>query len=169
MHKKLTATHDLAVEVARLLTEQGLTMATAESCTGGGIGATLTDLAGSSQWFSGGVISYSNSAKAALLEVPAALIESYGAVSAEVVEAMAQGGCRALRADICVAVSGVAGPSGGSKDKPVGTVWIAWAQTSGAVSSRLYSLDGDRSRVRKSTINEALKGLIETISISPLH
>jgi nicotinamide-nucleotide amidase len=149
----------LAVAVAHRLTQSGLVMATAESCTGGGIGAVLTNLAGSSQWFVGGIISYNNSAKINLLGVPTAVLDTSGAVSETVVEAMAMGGCRALKADVCVAVSGVAGPDGGTPEKPVGSVWIAWAQSNGAVSSKLFQFVGNRQSVREQTIVVALEGM----------
>lgn len=151
--------HDLIAALGRRLTQNGLTMATAESCTGGGIGAELTNLAGSSKWFAGGIISYSNSAKVNLLGVPAGVLQTSGAVSQAVVEAMAMGGCRALDTDLCVAVSGVAGPDGGTPDKPVGSVWIAWAQSDGAVVSELFQFVGNRQSVREQTIVAALDGM----------
>jgi len=156
---------ELATEVARTLSDKGLTLATAESCTGGAIGALLTSLAGSSIWFNGGIISYSDSSKINLLGVESEAIDAYGAVSQEVVEAMAIGGCKALAADVCVAVSGIAGPSGGSVEKPVGSVWIAWCGPgigmSIVVSSRLYQLDGSRKEIQSVAVRMALKGIIK--------
>ena len=150
----------LAGDVGRMLIEKGLTLATAESCTGGAIGALLTGLAGSSSWFSGGVISYSNSVKTNLLGVAPSLIENYGAVSQEVVEAMAKGGRKAMGTDLCVAVSGIAGPAGGSVEKPIGTVWVAWCDGNNAVTSKLYQLSGDRHEVQKAAVRMALAGII---------
>ena len=155
---------ELANEVARSLSNKGQTLATAESCTGGAIGALLTSLAGSSTWFNGGIISYSNSSKINLLSVESKVIDSNGAVSQEVVEAMAIGGRKALAADVCVAVSGVAGPSGGSVEKPVGSVWIAWCgpgiDMSMRVSSQLYHLDGSRKEIQSIAVRMALMGII---------
>jgi len=149
MHNNLVSDssqeQQLATEVARMLVKKSLTLATAESCTGGAIGALLTSLVGSSAWFNGGVISYSNASKIKLLNVNPDAIDTYGAVSQAVVEAMAIGGCQALTADLCVAVSGVAGPSGGTSAKPVGSVWIAWCGPEQRLTSGLYHFDGDRS------------------------
>jgi len=153
----------LASEVARLLIEKNFTLATAESCTGGAIGALLTTLPGSSSWFNGGIISYSNAAKTSLLGVGSDIIEKYGAVSQEVVEAMAKGGRAAFTADISVAVSGVAGPGGGTHDKPVGYVWVAWCSGKGELTSQLFYFDGERSQVQKQAVREALKGVKVTL------
>ncbi|HIG36520.1 MAG TPA: CinA family protein [Oceanospirillaceae bacterium] len=159
MSNQLQKQHDLILALGGRLSQKGLIMATAESCTGGGIGAEITAVAGSSGWFSGGIISYSNSAKINLLKVSSGLLEAHGAVSEAVVEAMALGGCRALNADVCVAVSGVAGPSGGTAEKPVGSVWVAWAQSNGAVASELFQFVGNRQSVRQQTIAAALEGM----------
>ncbi|HCH32959.1 MAG TPA: damage-inducible protein CinA [Oceanospirillaceae bacterium] len=159
MPSKLQKQYDLIEALGRRLTQNGLTMATAESCTGGGIGAEITAVAGSSGWFSGGIISYSNSAKINLLKVPSAVLQTHGAVSEAVVEAMALGGCKALNANLCVAVSGIAGPDGGSAEKPVGSVWVAWAQADGAVASELFQFVGNRQAVREQTIAAALEGV----------
>ena len=151
----------LATEVARLLVYKGLTLATAESCTGGAIGALLTSLAGSSAWFNGGVISYTNRVKIDLLNVDPDTIETYGAVSQEVVESMAIGGRRAMSTDLCVAVSGVAGPGGGTDAKPIGMVWIAWCGHGTGLTSRLYHLHGSRKEIQSAAVRMALKGIIE--------
>ena len=156
----LTQDQELAAEVARMFVDKGLTLATAESCTGGAIGALLTSLPGSSVWFNGGIISYSNSAKINLLSVEPESIEAYGAVSQEVVEAMAIGGCKAMEACVCVAVSGIAGPDGGTPEKPVGSVWIAWFGNGPVVSSRLYHFEGGRIEIQTAAVREALKGII---------
>ena len=141
-------------------------VATAESCTGGGIGARLTDLPGSSAWFAGGIISYSNNAKHKLLGVAEASIQDHGAVSEQVVLQMAQGACTQLTADLAVAVSGVAGPTGGSVEKPVGTVWIAWAwqDSQRGATSRCFHFSGDRDAIRQAAITAALRGLIRQLT-----
>ena len=153
----------LASELACLLTDAGLTLATAESCTGGAIGALLTALPGSSSWFNGGIICYSNSSKINLLGVESRAIDEYGAVSQEVVEAMAAGGRAAMQTDFCVAVSGIAGPGGGTNEKPVGSVWIAWSSSGGMVESQLYHFSGDRREVQRIAVSTALKGIISRL------
>ena len=153
----------LVNELATLLLDRSWTVTTAESCTGGMIAAALTDVAGSSTWFNQGVISYSNKAKIDLLDVDEALLQQYGAVSEQVVEAMAAGACRAAGANIAIAISGIAGPGGGSKDKPVGTVWIAWALSSGNVSSAQFLFNGARNSVREAALMAALHGTIQCI------
>ena len=130
-----------------LLRERGLTLATAESCTGGLVGARLTDVAGSSDVFVGGAIVYSNAAKEASLGVPAALIAEHGAVSAEVAAAMAQGARERLGADVAVAVTGVAGPGGGTDEKPVGLVFVHASGPMGDLGQRL-DFPGDRETIR---------------------
>jgi nicotinamide-nucleotide amidase len=135
---------------------------TAESCTGGLIAKTFTDLAGSSDWFDRGFVTYSNAAKHEMLGVPASLIEDYGAVSEAVANAMASGALRHSEADYAVAVTGVAGPGGGSEEKPVGTVWIAVASAD-QLQAQCHHFDGDRAAVREATllaVLEALLGLV---------
>ena len=141
------------------LRAQGLRLATAESCTGGMIAAACTTIAGSSDWFERGFVTYSNAAKAEMLGVDAALIAAHGAVSAEVARAMADGALAHSHADLAVAVTGVAGPGGGSKDKPVGTVWLALARKGRAANAELLRLQGDRSAVRTQTVAHALQWL----------
>ena len=164
MHNNLVSDssqeQQLATEVARMLVKKSLTLATAESCTGGAIGALLTSRAGSSAWFNGGVISYSNASKIKLLNVNPDAIDTYGAVSQAVVEAMAIGGCQALGADLCVAVSGVAGPGGGTFAKPVGSVWIAWCGPEQRLTSGLYHFDGERTQIQRAAVRMALQGVI---------
>jgi nicotinamide-nucleotide amidase len=138
-------------------------MATAESCTGGLIAATCTDLAGSSVWFERGFVTYSNAAKTELLGVDEALIAQHGAVSETVARAMAQGAVARSRAQVALAVTGVAGPSGGSVEKPVGTVWFGWATPSGVVT-QMQRFDGDRAAVRQATVRHALRRLIELLA-----
>jgi nicotinamide-nucleotide amidase len=148
--------------VADLMLKKQYFLATAESCTGGLIAAACTDLAGSSQWFDRGFITYSNAAKMDMLGVDAALIEQFGAVSDQVAAAMAQGSVKHSAAQVSVAVTGVAGPTGGSVEKPVGTVWIGWC-VDGQTTTELCHFDGDRATVRALTVQRALQGLIERL------
>uniref|UniRef100_UPI003F876168 CinA family protein n=1 Tax=Alicycliphilus soli TaxID=3228789 RepID=UPI003F876168 len=138
-------------------------LATAESCTGGLIAAACTDLAGSSQWFERGFVSYSNAAKTELLGVPAALIAQHGAVSEPVARAMAEGAVAHSAARVAVAVTGVAGPTGGSPDKPVGTVWFGWC-IDGVTHSELRQFAGDRAAVRAQTVRHALGRLAQWLA-----
>ena len=135
---------------------------TAESCTGGLIAKTLTDLAGSSDWFERGFVTYSNQAKNEMLAVPSSVIEDYGAVSEPVAAAMATGALRHSHADYSVAVTGIAGPDGGSEEKPVGTVWIAVASADEVIANR-FQFSGDREAVRVATLVAALEALIDLI------
>ncbi|MDP2262296.1 MAG: CinA family protein [Hydrogenophaga sp.] len=151
--------------VERLATElkaRGWMMATAESCTGGLIAGACTELSGSSDWFERGFVTYSNAAKTELLGVPAALIAADGAVSEAVARAMAAGALRHARAACAVAVTGVAGPTGGSAEKPVGTVWFGWATPAGVWAERML-LPGDRAAVRQATVQHALAGLLQRL------
>ena len=141
----------------------GLTMTTAESCTGGLVAGCLTEIAGSSDVFECGLVTYSNTAKTGLLDVPAALIEKYGAVSAEVAEAMARGALVHTRADAAVAVTGVAGPGGGTAEKPVGLVHFGAVRRGGAARQRREVFAGDRTAVRLSSITAALDMLDELL------
>lgn len=152
--------------LAKLLQERQWMLATAESCTGGMIAAACTDLAGSSVWFERGFVSYSNAAKTELLGVLPELISQHGAVSEAVVRAMAQGALTHSRAEVSVAVTGVAGPGGGSADKPVGTVWFGWATPAGVVTeTRCFG--GDRAAVRSATVGHALIRLLELLKALP--
>lgn len=155
--------YKLAEQLGRALMEKSWTVTTAESCTGGLVAAALTDIAGSSAWFHQGVVTYANVAKAELLGVEDDLLIAHGAVSEPVVEAMALGAKRKARADIAVAISGVAGPGGGTTDKPVGTVWIGWAFGLAEVQSTHYLLTGDRMAVRDAALIEALRGTIQRV------
>jgi nicotinamide-nucleotide amidase len=153
-----------AVEaLAALLMARGERLVTAESCTGGLIAACCTELAGSSVWFDRGWVTYSNEAKTELLGVPAALLAEHGAVSEPVALAMAHGALAhtpsGRGADWAVAVTGIAGPTGGSAAKPVGTVWIAWAHRNGAAHAQCHHFEGDRAAVRAATADHALAGL----------
>jgi nicotinamide-nucleotide amidase len=137
-------------------------MATAESCTGGWIAKVLTDAAGSSQWFDGGIVAYSNAAKTALLGVSAATLAAHGAVSEETVRAMAEGARERFGAQLAVAVSGIAGPTGGTPDKPVGTVHFGWAAP-GRVTAARRVFSGGREAVRRQTVALALERLVDLV------
>ena len=152
----------LVLRLAELLPSKGWMMATAESCTGGLIAGACTDLAGSSVWFERGFVTYSNEAKSELLGVDAALIEAHGAVSEPVARAMAEGAVARSRAQASVAVTGVAGPSGGSAEKPVGTVWFGWS-VDGRTRTERRRFDGDRAAVRAATVHYALQTLVELL------
>ncbi|HEX3140250.1 MAG TPA: CinA family protein [Rhizobacter sp.] len=149
--------------LAHVLRERGLHLVTAESCTGGLIAAACTSIAGSSDWFERGVVSYSNEAKSELLGVPAALIAKHGAVSAEVARAMAEGALAHSSADLSLAVTGIAGPSGGTPDKPVGTVWLALARRGEPAQAVLLQLPGGRSEVREQTVDRALQAVLSAL------
>lgn len=150
-------------QLAELMLSRGWMLATAESCTGGMIAAACTDLAGSSNWFERGLVSYSNAAKTELLGVPKALITQHGAVSEAVARAMAQGAVNHSPAQVSVAVTGVAGPGGGTADKPVGTVWFGFC-VNGQLSSELCLFEGDRAAVRTATVRHALASLIKRLA-----
>jgi nicotinamide-nucleotide amidase len=154
----------LARAVGDRLSARSETLVTAESCTGGWIAKACTDVAGSSRWFEGGVVAYSNALKLACLEVPSDLLATHGAVSEPVVAAMARGGLARLGGTVVVAVSGVAGPDGGTPEKPVGTVWLAWGRrdNDGAVriETRGERFPGDRDEVRRWTVRVALERLL---------
>jgi nicotinamide-nucleotide amidase len=169
MEARLTTTplsnqgHDVPAAIgllADLLLKKGWKLATAESCTGGMIAAACTDLAGSSGWFERGFVTYSNEAKIESLGVDPALIASQGAVSEVVARAMAFGAIRHSHAQVSVAVTGVAGPSGGSRDKPVGTVWFGF-QADGLLSSETRLFAGDRAAIRAATVRHALNRLLQ--------
>ncbi|MCQ2443929.1 MAG: CinA family protein [Mailhella sp.] len=152
----------LVLGLAARLRERRMICATAESCTGGLIGAMLTAVPGSSEWYAGGVVSYANSVKEGVLGVSGTVLSSCGAVSSPVVEAMAEGVCRLVGADAACAVSGVAGPGGGTPGKPVGTVWIGWS-VRGRTDSKCFHFPGDRAEVRRRTAEAAIAGLAERI------
>lgn len=157
----LTLVETLAAE----LKSRGLMMATAESCTGGLIAGACTELSGSSDWFECGFVTYSNAAKVELLGVPAELIDTHGAVSEPVAHAMAAGALAHSRARLAVSVTGVAGPTGGTAEKPVGTVWFGWATPQGVFTEH-QRFDGDRAAVRQATVAHALAGLLQRLPSS---
>jgi nicotinamide-nucleotide amidase len=154
----------LAQEVAAALRRQSLMVVTAESCTGGWIAKTLTDLPGSSAWFDAGVVTYSYGAKEALLGVNPRTLERTGAVSEETVLEMVSGALARFGAGMAVAVTGIAGPSGGTPEKPVGTVWIGWKRRGGYARAKLFHFAGDREAVRRQTVAAALAGIRETLT-----
>ncbi|KLN57187.1 CinA family protein [Variovorax paradoxus] len=156
----------LVAATAELLLKKGWMLATAESCTGGLIAGACTELAGSSAWFERGFVSYSNAAKTELLGVDAALIEAHGAVSEPVARAMAEGAIARSAARAAVAVTGVAGPTGGSPEKPVGTVWFGWS-VDGQVRTERRRFDGDRAAVRAATVHYALQTLVGLLGPHP--
>ena len=156
----------LAEAVVNDMTEAGKAVSTAESCTGGWVAKALTDIPGSSAVFHYGVVSYSNGAKEHILGVNNATLEEHGSVSQPVVEEMAQGAVNLSGADIAVAISGIAGPTGGTKEKPVGTVWIAWAIRDGGkirVETHRANFDGDRELIRELTVVHALQGVLDRL------
>ncbi len=166
----MTMRHDdealamLTATVAAELKAHGRLLATAESCTGGWIAKLCTDLAGSSAWFERGLVTYSNEAKQDLLGVSASDLYRFGAVSEEVAAAMATGALRFSRADCALAVTGIAGPDGGTPDKPVGTVCFGWAMPDEIVQTERHRFEGDRDAVRRATVATALSGLLNRMA-----
>ncbi len=158
-----TRLSSLAADLGAALYARNWKLVTAESCTGGWISVAVTDVAGSSDWFDRGFVTYSDAAKAQMLGVSTALLETHGAVSEPVVRAMAEGALQRSDARVAVAVSGVAGPGGGSADKPVGLVWIAWS-VDARTWARSFRLPGDRHDVRLQSVKHALWGLLERVA-----
>ncbi|WP_298939887.1 nicotinamide-nucleotide amidohydrolase family protein [uncultured Psychromonas sp.] len=156
---------ELAQVLGEKLTNAGLVATTAESCTGGGVAYAITEISGSSLWFDRSFVTYSNGAKTQMLGVEDLLIQECGAVSKEVVNAMAIGAIKNSDADIAVAISGIAGPDGGSEEKPVGTVCIAWYNAHSGHKTETYLFVGDRSEVRTQAIRLALLGLIDNVDM----
>ncbi|GAB7022136.1 CinA family protein [Salidesulfovibrio brasiliensis] len=147
-------------ELGELLSLEDDTLATAESCTGGLIASTLTDVSGSSEWFRGGVVAYANEVKENILGVPQSELQTHGAVSEEVVKHMAMGVQKAVGANVSVAVSGIAGPTGGTPEKPVGTVWIAWAINGSVARTKHNVFFGTREEIKNQTVMHAVNGLL---------
>lgn len=141
--------------------KNNIKVACAESCTGGWVASAIVSEAGSSEWFDCGVVSYSNAAKEKFLGVEPKTLEHYGAVSKEVAQDMALGLLQRCDADMTVAITGVAGPTGGSDDKPVGTVWFAWTKRSGGMQTAHHVFDGDRTSIREQAVLIALQGLMD--------
>lgn len=153
----------LALAVGRALERAGLVLTTAESCTGGWVAQAVTAVAGSSGWFDRGFVTYSNAAKSEMLGVPAETLARDGAVSEATVHAMAEGALARSRAQAAIAITGIAGPSGGTPDKPVGTVWFAWAVRGRATRAERHQLRGDRAAIRRRSVAIALAGLLKLI------
>ena len=151
----------LTRQLAALMLANDYQLATAESCTGGGIAQLMTSLPGSSQWFERGFVTYSNDSKREMLEVANDILENYGAVSEECAVAMAKGAVNQSHADFALSVTGIAGPDGGSIDKPVGTVCFGWSQRNAETLSARVVFDGDREQVRQQTIVMAIQGLLD--------
>jgi len=154
---------DLAEQLGQCLTAKGMKLATAESCTGGWMAKIITDIPGSSAWFSASVVSYSNEAKQSLLGVNADTLDEFGAVSGETVLEMSDGLFEHTDADVAVSVSGIAGPDGGSEDKPVGLVWLSWGKRDKSVFANPFQFDGDREAVRQQSIKQALNCLLDLL------
>jgi len=150
---------DLVRVLAKAMQHRGLHLVTAESCTGGWIAKLVTDLPGSSAWFDAGLVTYSNEAKQHLLGVSSATLEQFGAVSAETAREMLAGALVHSTADVAVAVTGIAGPDGGTPDKPVGTIWIGWQRRGAEADTRCFHYVGNRDAVRRQTVAAALSGL----------
>ncbi len=159
----INAIKSLVLETAQVLKQQGLTLATAESCTGGGLSYWLTSVPGSSDWFERGFVTYSDVAKVEMLSIRRTTLETFGAVSAETAREMAEGALKHSHADLSIAITGIAGPTGGTPDKPVGTVWIAWAKQDGATIEEMRIFSGDRQDIRLHAIAIALEKLIEIV------
>ena len=149
---------ELSQKTGELLLANGQILVTAESCTGGGVASAVTDVAGSSEWFDRAFVTYSNEAKMEMLGVRSETLEQYGAVSRQVVEEMAHGALIHSRGTVSVAISGIAGPTGGSEEKPVGTVWFAWQQGEQKVQ-QVHLFSGDRAAVRAQACVVALEGI----------
>jgi len=162
----LFSTEERGIEeiVLDLCRERGLTLGTAESCTGGMVAARLTDVPGSSDVVVGGIVAYANEVKLAQLGVDEATLSTFGAVSPEVARAMAEGARTRLGVDVAVAVTGIAGPGGGTADKPVGTVWIGWKRRGGYPQAQVFHFDGDRESVRRQTVAESLQGILRIVA-----
>ena len=153
----------LATQLGEALLAHGMMLSTAESCTGGGVACAVTEIAGSSAWFDRGFVTYSNQSKVDMLGVSNATLIRYGAVSEATVREMVAGALRHSQAQISLAVSGIAGPGGGTPEKPVGTVWFAWGFSDDVCVARLHQLDGDRAAIRKQAVRIALQGVVELL------
>ncbi len=157
----------LAEKVGERLKAAGLLLACAESCTGGWVAQAVTAVAGSSDWFDRGFVTYSNAAKHEMLGVATATIDRFGAVSEETARSMAEGALAHSHAGVSLAITGVAGPTGGTPAKPVGMVCFAWARQGGATQMRTLHLAGDREQVRRQSVAVALEGVVEMLDKNP--
>lgn len=155
--------NQLAAQLGAALHEHGMMLATAESCTGGGVATAVTEIAGSSAWFERGFVTYSNQAKVDMLAVSVDTLEHYGAVSEATVREMVEGALQHSRADIALAVSGIAGPGGGTPVKPVGTIWFAWGIKGDSSVASKYLLTGVRAEIRQQAVHIALQGVIDLL------
>jgi len=155
---------NLAMQVGNTLDSHGWMLAIAESCTGGAVACAVTDIAGSSRWFERGFVTYSNDAKHEMLDVSQDTLARWGAVSEAVVREMVAGALNHSHAQVALAVSGIAGPGGGTSDKPVGTVWFAWGTGGGQLVTRLCHFSGDRAEVRTQSVGVALQGVLELLN-----
>ena len=153
----------LATKVGAALQSHGMMLATAESCTGGGVASAVTEISGSSGWFDRGFVTYSNQAKVDMLSVSTDTLARFGAVSEATVREMVAGALRHSQAQIALAVSGIAGPAGGTAEKPVGTVWFAWGIKDGVSVARMHQLAGSRAEIRAQAVHIALQGVLELL------
>ena len=158
----------LAEQVGAVLKSRGLMLASAESCTGGWVGEAVTAVAGSSHWYDRGFITYTNESKQEMLSVSAKTLAEFGAVSEPTVREMAAGTLKHSHAEVALAISGIAGPGGGSLEKPVGTVCMAWAMRSGAGRSQTVHYLGDRAAVRRQAVAAALRGVLDMLDGQPM-
>lgn len=154
----------LAAQAGGLLKSHGLMLVTAESCTGGGVAHAITDIAGSSAWFERGFVTYSNISKQQMLGVSAETIKQHGAVSEATAREMVAGALANSSAQVALAVTGIAGPEGGTADKPVGTVWFAWAIKNGSTQALRYQISGGRAEVRAQSVHIALQGVVNILN-----
>jgi len=154
----------LAAQLGALLKSYGLMLATAESCTGGGVAQEITEVAGSSAWFERGFVTYSNLSKQQMLGVRAETLEQHGAVSELTVREMVAGALQYSDAQVALAVSGIAGPDGGTADKPVGTVWFAWGIKHGETNAQRHQLKGNRAEIRAQAVQIALQGVANLLN-----
>ena len=157
------ALQNLATRLGRCMQAREMTLAAAESCTGGLLAKVITDVAGSSAWFEGGVVSYSNAFKHDLLGVSEATLKEHGAVSGETVLEMCDGIFARTRADVAVSISGIAGPGGGSEDKPVGLVWMSWGRRDKCTQAFSFHFEGDRDAVRRQAVEKALRSVYDLL------
>lgn len=155
--------NQLAAQVGAALHAHGIMLAAAESCTGGGVASAVTEIAGSSAWFDRGFVTYSNQAKIDMLGVSPDTLARFGAVSEATVREMVEGALRNSQAQLALAVSGIAGPGGGTADKPVGTVWFAWGIKDGVSVARMHLLTGSRAEIRAQAVHIALQGVLELL------
>lgn len=157
-------TDTLAAKLGDALKAHGLQLSTAESCTGGGVAQAITEIAGSSAWFERGFVTYSNLSKQQMLSVSSATLDQYGAVSEAVVREMVEGALSNSAAQVALSVSGIAGPDGGSIEKPVGTVWFAWGMLNRTVYTQRHQLTGNRAEVRTQAVRIALQGVLDLLN-----